>query len=474
MSLNTGASEQAARPNIILLVLDCARAQSLSCYGYPRETTPNIDRLAEDGVVYENAFSPANWTIPSHASMFTGTYPSEHRVSGRGLRLDRQFITLAQVLKAQGYETVGFTANSLVSRITDLDRGFDRIRDVTWLLDRPNPSLVTTIIDRLYAKLTWRRYDYGARRVNRLIRGWLSRREASGPPFFLFVNYLETHLKYDPPGKFKLLFQPQGVTHRRIRRVPQRPWDYMSGALEVSEEDFKILTALYDAELRYADYRVGQLVEFLQARSLMDNTVLVVTSDHGENVGDHGLMDHQFSVYNSLIHVPLIVRYPEAFPPGQRITEIVQTLDIFPTLMDLLGIDDEDAWNQVQGWSILPNRVRQRPQFAVSEDLAPQMWLLNTVQGANERGLQHDRQLRAYITLAHKYIWASNGQEELYDWTVDPGEMNNLINDEPGIAGALRSRLDEWVSAHGSASEQPTGEIDDAVMERLKGLGYIA
>jgi arylsulfatase A-like enzyme len=270
---------------------------------------------------------------------------------------------------------------------------------------------------------------------------------------------------------------PAGCDPRRVEKVNQDPWRHLTGRVEMTREDFAILGGLYDGEVSYVDRRVGQLVDLLRDATLLDDTLLIVTSDHGENLGDHGLMSHAYCLYETLLRVPLILRWPEALAAGTRVTQQVQTVDIFPTVLEAAGVQEPAAWAQVQGRSLAPAIVAAQPERLVfAEYLEPEP----AVPALRRRypgfdGARYDRALRCARTSRFKYIWASDGRDELYDLARDPQEECNLIAAESERAGELRTALDRWLAsfAHASRAEQQ-GEIDDEIRKKLEDLGYLA
>jgi arylsulfatase A-like enzyme len=499
-----------ARPNILLLLIDTLRADHLSCYGYGRATSPCIDRIAERGVVFDSAISAAPWTPPSHASVFTGTYPSRHGVDRSRLILRDDLVPLPDVLRRHGYRTYGVSSNYWLSRETRFNRGFDRFVHSWQLvqtgggnapLERQNRkdglALETlnapehhgwlhtcgTALNNLYERGTralrrsWHLYDDGAWRVNAIVQGWMREWKRLDEPFFAFVHYLEPHLRYAPPGRYRHQHLPRGVDDRRIATVNQDPWRHLTGRARMDDEDFAILRGLYDGEISYVDQRVGQLYTALREQGLLDNTLVIVTSDHGENIGDHGLMDHVYCLYDTLLRVPLIVGGLAEFPAGLRVAEQVQTPDVFPTVLTLAGIEDEEAWRQVQAPSLFPREVRGQPgRAAIAEYLEPQppVGILRK-RYPDFDASRFDRTLRTVRADGYKYVWASDGKDELYAVAADPNEERNLIDAEPEVAARLRKSLDEWLASFSPAraSDQEL-ELDAAMRQRLEDLGYLA
>jgi arylsulfatase A-like enzyme len=501
-----------ARPNVILVLLDTLRADHLSCYGYERRTTPCIDRIADGGVLYEYAISPAAWTPPAHASLFTGTYPSRHRVDRSSLALSPQLIPLPEALGQSGYRTFGVSSNYWLSRETRFDRGFDHFvhswqlvqtRGANAPLKRQHRKHALGLeglngggqtgrvrhalghqANALYERVTqtlrrsFHAYDDGAWRVNHQVKRWLPAWTRGDQPFFAFLHYMEPHIRYAAPGRYHDMHLPRGVTPERARRVNQDPWKYLTGKAQMDEEDFAILRGLYDGEISYVDFRVGQLYDLVRDAGLLGNTVFIITSDHGENLGEHGLMDHAYCLYDTLLHVPLIVRGPEEFPAGERVPQQVQSLDLFSTILRLAGVRDEKVWGQVQAReSLLPADVRGGGRrFAMAEYLEPQPPVAVLAERfAGFDGRRYDRQLRAVRTPDAKYVWASDGQDELYRLAVDPREERNVVSSAGEDVVRLRATLNDWLGAFEpvTASEDAV-ELDPATRKRLEDLGYLS
>lgn len=325
-------------PNVLLLVMDTERADHLSTYGYDRETTPRIDRLASQSVVYRRAYSPSSWTLPSHASMFTGLTPQEHRAGViHRPYLDGTAPTLAEILRDRGYATGGFVANEFwCGRQTRLDRGFIRYED---FYQNAADAMARTSLGRhlAYGVLPW----FGltdvpgrknAAKVNEQFLHWLD--GLGGRPFFAFLNYFDVHgpLLPKPPyaGRFsKGDVRPQ--TH-----------EIQIGALtgdipEVPEAERRAQLDAYDESLLYLDAQIGTLLDTLARRGVLEHTVVVLTSDHGESFGEHGMMFHGHSMYVDQIDVPLMIRYPARVPEATTIASPVGTERIGATILSMIG-----------------------------------------------------------------------------------------------------------------------------------------
>ena len=496
----------ATSPNIVLILVDTLRRDHLSCYGYRRRTSPSLDRLTQESTLYTRAISPGAWTVPSQASIFTGTYPSRHGVDRTHPYLDCGLTTLPEYLRAHGYRTFGISSNFWISTATQYDRGFD-VFSQSWQLLQTcgNPSLerqrrrdpsytgparpsstadrVRMAANRLESAF-WRRccspvmaVDKGAGRVNRVVKRWIRSWTTLDRPFFAFIHYMEPHLPYRPPARFVSRFLDTRDA-LRARGVNQHALKFMGRRIPMTSEDFELLGRLYDAEISYADHCIGEVVEGLRANRLLDNTLLVFCSDHGENLGDHGLMDHMFSVHDSITSVPLIVRYPGE---TQRGTEhgLVQTLDIFPTVASLVGRNGASA----NGMEALADQLQGRPlppfgsahPFAVTElqQVQPPISTLQRRYPGFDWRI-YDRSLCALRTATHKYVQGSNGTEELYAIATDPRETTNQLATDRERAAEMRAQLSSWRDSFAPAvPSDSTQDLDAEIRRRLQDLGYI-
>lgn len=463
-------------PNIVLVMMDATRVDRLSCYGYERPTTPNIDRIASEGVVYEQAFAPEVWTLPVAASVFTGLMPQEHCVTFQHPRLPSRHPTLAGLLAQQGYTTLGISSNAWTGSATGLDRGFSDFWEPYRLLSGATWFRVTNWINRFYIKYIFHRYDKGARRINRFAKRWLRRREISqvDRPFFMFVHYLEPHSPYRPPQPFDALYLEDRNLVAKAKRINHHALDFFAGRITLNEQDFEVLNRLYDAEIAYTDAQFGQLYKTLEETGLLERTAVILFADHGENIGHHGLLDHHFCLYDSLIHVPLIIRYPPQFPRGQRVEELVQIQDIFRTLSELAGLADHRMPRLTRSLRI--EEVRENPRGYVIAQTS-EANLSNVEKRKPVMDIScYDRRLWAVRTSRYKYVEGSDGSTELYDLQVDPNEHRNIAHERPNDASKLQRilRREFPMQAQGQDGESSGDVIDDpTVLERLRSLGYI-
>ena len=397
------------RPNIVLVILDTTRGDAFSCYGYTRPTSPHIDELAREGTLFLRASSSSPWTAPSVASMFTGYLPSEHGLHAESLLLDRSRETLAEILGEAGYQTVAFSNNPWISAGTQLDQGFEKFEEV-WRENASSPYP-----------------DSGARRTNERVQEWFQEERDRSRPFFLMVHYVEPHLPYQPPAPFDARFTGEGRRPEELRRV--RMWHlqtslaYALGEIDITTEQFRTLRTQYDGEIGYVDEQVGALLQILRDEGVYDESFLALTADHGENLGEHELMDHILCLYDTLIRVPLILRYPPALPPGERISRPVQTLDIFPTALEVAGLGESVRG---RGLSLTRKGPEDRTMFA--QYYPP--FLLQKVARADHPDVSFEPYMRNLASVERnglKFIWSSDGRHELYDIKADPGETRNIV-----------------------------------------------
>ncbi len=458
----------ANRPNILWIVLDTARADHFSSYGYSRNTTPNIDALALEGTRYTNMISVAPWTLPAHASMLTGLFPSTHGADGAWPWLADEFTTLPEVLRQNGYQTYGFSNNDNFGPMTNQQQGFDQFTLFTraeslqgqLLLARTIRSFLFTVNARgnllglvsLYQLLTDEnpRKDYGAAQTTNAVIRTFDTAQSERKTFFTFANFMEAHDPYgDSPDAglyLGALQKPIGLEAARAREdiLGDDVHAYVARKTQLSDEDQQLITALYDGDLHYLDTKMGEIIAALRARNLLDTTLVLLTSDHGENLGDHGLLDHVYDMHNNLTRVPLIIRYPAAFTPGATADSLAQNIDLFPTVLDVAGILDYPR-EQQQGLSLLG---KERHRFAVSEaqyvndSFSRTRYIMPRFPGVDER--YFGGVWRSIFADGLEYIETPN-QRLLFSVKDDPGETKNLADAQPKKTAALRAQLLNWI-----------------------------
>lgn len=469
-------------PNIVFIVLDTARAENFPMYGYDRDTTPNLEKLAAEGTVYDNAISPSPWSLPSHASMLTGKLPSNHETYAENQHLDSEDQLLTTQLREEGYTTYGISSNSWVSPEFGFGTGFDSFTS-TWKLfeteidsrtlsdasirERIRTYLdgeaLKSILNVLYRQVYFKKYDYGALRVNYEAKRTLA---TAKEPFFLFLNYMEPHLEYGPP-KFTEEFV-SGQTD-----IDQDPWSHIFDVEPKTEQDFKTLQELYDAELKYVDWRVGKLLNRLKEENQYDDSLIIVTSDHGENIGEHDLMDHQYCLYNTLLHVPLIVKYPNKLQKeiSDRITTPVSTLDLFPTVCSVCDIDVE---NSIDG-DILPQRTEDENRYVISEYLSPMPSVEDIVEQYSDLEAADvswiNRTIRSVQNKHMKYIQYEDSESEYFNLEIDSQEEQNIVEQIPTQKiQKLQNIIDNKTTDDFGSG---TRDISQETQDILSDLGYL-
>jgi arylsulfatase A-like enzyme len=464
------------RPNILLVVLDAVRFDHLSCYGYERKTTPNIDKLSTRGILFENAFSTSCWTPPSHASLFTGLYPSFHGVYTGDSVLDVSEKTLVEILRDAGYRTLGISSIPQLSITKKFNRGFDEYVEA-WKLDQTRR---TALKWKAKIRSFFHLDDPVTRYIYEQIRRWIKERNPS-TPFFIFANMNTAHSPYDPPTRYLSRHDTSPASFRMTKRLKDLAardgYRYMARQMEVTEDEFKGLECLYDGEITYLDELLGYLFIFLQAKGLLEDTLILLLADHGENFGDHGLMYHQFCLYDSLIRIPMIWHYPRAILHGERISTLASIVDVMPSILGLAALPLE-SYSFTQGTCLFPGFLSCHPEgrnFVVAEYQAPpgvfnyfRRMTPDFDHSVYERGYKSIR------TLHYKYIVSSKGHEELYDLAKDPEEEHNVVNLFREEVDRLRQTLFKTVrdfeKERGAKSSE---EKDDATIQQLKALGYL-
>lgn len=485
-------------PNVVLVVMDTARADLVDARFDGEEVTPNLSELAASGTRFTRAYSTAPWTLPSHASLFTGTYPSRHGAHADSERLGDDLRTLPAVFSEAGYDSIAVSNNVWVSDAFGLARGFDNFF-CTWQLVQSTANVgeagltrqgwekwvavareilggnpVTNVLNAAHAKFQFSKWshDDGARRTNRWLTDHLSARD-DDRPFFLFVNYLEPHLEYRPPEEFAERFLPAEVDYEEAMQVPQNAWKYVTGQVELSDHDFEVLRALYAAEIAYLDSRIEELVAFLEADGSWDDTVFVVVGDHGENIGDHGLMDHQYCLYDTLLHVPVIATGGR-FSGGGEDDRLLQLVDLPPTLVDEAGFDASAFRQQVQGASVFESDGERSHVFAEYMAPQPSPEAIEERVGDPDGVMEHyDRSLRCVREDGHKLVVGSDGSTELYDVEADPEETTDVSAERPAVVRDLEETLEEWLNSFERPEPSPDVAVADTVKSTLEDLGYI-
>ncbi|MCH7720679.1 MAG: sulfatase [Planctomycetes bacterium] len=423
-------------PNIVLITIDTLRADHLGCYGYFRDTSPTIDALATESILFERCIVPMATTLPTHASIFTGTYPLEHGILANYKHGGFQFVpspklaSLAQFAGSVGYQTAAFVSATPVKGGTGIEAGFDTF-------DEPL------------------RPERNAGQTTEAVLGWLKEREQG--PFLLWVHYFDPHNAYAPPPPYDTRYSTDEqleayLTRARFADRSRRP----GGANVITRSAING----YDGEIRYTDDQLAKLFGTLKAQGLWDNSVVVLIGDHGEGLGQHNVPGHGL-LWDEQLHVPLMIRVPGAAP--QRIAHPMSAVDVLPTLLGLIDLPNSDSFlEQMSGVDALAGD--DNPRYILSR--------------------LSDRQLRFDVAMTYaitgggwKYVHATGGEELLFDLSSDPHELRDVAADHPDVVREFCARLQDQVTRQlsrsavlGSGAVVP---LEPARRRELEKLGYV-
>ncbi|MDF9744720.1 sulfatase [Natrinema salsiterrestre] len=513
--------------NVVLVVLDTARAKSVGMQSLPTDRPasgparagtgaapggrtasndgsadthpmPTLSRLAEDGTAFENAFATAPWTLPSHASFFTGTYPSEHGTHGGHTYLDDELRTLPEAFGDAGFQTVGVSNNTWITEEFGFDRGFEHLRK-GWQYIQSDADMGAVVrgedlrekvaatrnrlfdgnpfvnaANILYSELLQPAGDDGSDRSVGWIADWLTSR-TDDRPFFLFCNFIEPHVRYDPPPEYAERYLPEGASYEAATAIRQDPRAYDCEDYDISDHEFALLRGLYRAALAYVDHQLGRLRAALEAADEWEDTLFVVCGDHGEHIGEHGFFGHQYNLYDTLLNVPLVC-HGGPFTDGGRRRDLVQLLDLPATLLETAGVDDSELSEQSSSRSLHPDSTAASRDAVFAEYVAPQPSIDRLEARFGEipdRVRAFDRRLRAVRTADYKYVRGDDGFERLHRVRTDPFERTDISDAEPARVRTLRRRLEDRFEPLAEADASDELEMREGTKERLADLGYL-
>ncbi len=510
-----------ARPDIILLVLDTQRADRLSCYGYEQETSPNLDAFAADATLFRHAISPAQWTVPTHSSMFTGLYPSVHNTQQSFSILPDSLTPLSERLGQEGYYTAAFCNNPLVGVVNNgLRRGFFSFLNYSgWLTNRPNQAgkpvtlfgRYRQLFKRMLGSILHRMQDAFARSDALLafaftpimVPFWQTALSFKGntaksladaaklhidrkvtkkdQPIFSFINLMGTHLPFHPAHKYIERFAPDVLNDKKARRFLSRFNGDVFGWLSplsspMAEEHKSILDGMYDAEVATQDEQLGIFFHKLRESGALDNTLIMIVADHGEQLGENHLLGHSVSLYQSLTHVPLIVRDPTGkLPRGTVVEQPVSTRRVFHTAVAAAGV--ASPTEQMYALSQLGDNDPDQ-QMVFAEGQTPQNVLNLMLKYKPELVVAHkvDKHRKAIWHEGYKLIRTGTDQVELFDYINDPKETKNLAVEQPAQVRKLLDHLRDFEldSAEAALTAGRITEQDDPALRRhLRALGYL-
>ncbi len=451
-------------PDILLIVADTLRADALSCYGGSTRRTPALDALAAGGVRFADATAQASWTNPSTASLLTGVHPHEHGMVGYRGRIRPEVRTLAEALSARGYYTAGIVANLLVSRSYGFDRGFQ-----DWDQEpdrRPMARHRHLLAARLLKALGRSRSEVlspGASDMVGRALAVLSRKARA--PRFLYLHLMDPHDPYTPPDDLAKAFDPGYAGSLSFK--PGTLYAILRGEQSVDEEDLRHARALYDAEVAGMDREVGRLFDALRERIHQGEVIVVFTSDHGEEFMDHGALGHEHTLYQELVHVPLLIARPGVVGRGVVVREPVALTDVAPTILDLAGLPPEPAF---RGRSLVP-LMRGEEAAAGGEEV---VFTAEDYVGyrASSHRIRAARSGALKVILYEPNVFGIGAwRRERFHLAADPGERDGDVPDRDELA-RLETRLREWMAGAG-APAQAERELDPETERRLRALGYI-
>jgi arylsulfatase A-like enzyme len=498
--------------NVLFVVMDTVRKDHLSVYGYDRATTPGLETVAEEAAVFEEAVAPAPWTLPVHASMFTGLYPSQHGASQENPYLEGA-TTLAESL-SDTHASACYSSNAWITPYTHLTDGFDDQDNFFEVmpgefLSGPMARAWKTLNDNesLRRVADWmvsvgnRFHEYFANSegadsktpqvIDRTME-FVGAADERDEPFFAFINLMDAHLPYHPPEKYRQEFAP-GVDSTE---VCQNSKEYNCGACSIDDEEWAAIQGLYDAEIRHIDAELERLFDWLKAEGLWEDTMVVVAADHGELFGEHDLFGHEFGIYDPLVNVPLLVKHPDLEP--KRREDQVELIDLYHTVLDHAGVEARDATQPFDPTRSLlsenyrdfaagpdhERRVAIDSEYAFVEYYRPVVELKQLENKADAAGIDLDEDSRFYSRMRAarrpdgKYVRNERIVDECYRLDEDPGETENLVGTGDPFVSEIESTLATFEERAGGEwktvdDEDVLDEMSDDAKDRLQDLGYI-
>jgi arylsulfatase A-like enzyme len=484
--------------NVLFVVMDTVRKDHLTPYGYDRPTTPGLDSFAQQARVYDNAVAQAPWTLPSHASMFTGLYPSAHRATQEDPYLADDIATLAQSVSAAGYATACYSSNAWITPYTRLTAGFDAQDNFFEVM--PGNLLSGTLAALWQTVNDSDRLRSVANRLVELgndVHEYLADGEGAdsktpavidqtmefmdqNETFFAFVNLMDAHLPVFPPTEYHKEFAP-GVDPTK---VCQNSKEYNSGARDISEQEFNDIRGLYDAEIRHIDAQLTRLFEWMQSNGKWADTTVIVCADHGELHGEHGLYGHEFCLYDPLVNVPLMVKAPELEPGREKQT--VELVDLYHTVLDTTGVEPlGEPFDDTRSLCSADHRNFEDGEYGFVEYHRPVVELNQLETKADAAGITLDTDSRYYSRMraargpAAKYIRNERITDEAYRINSDPAEIRPVSPEEDKQIAEVKARLtafedrfgDDWDSM--DVGGERLDKMSDDAKARLQDLGYM-
>ena len=448
-----GPSPAQAKPNILLITTDTLRADACGCYGYPLKTTPFLDSLAKEGVRFDQCIAPSSWTTPSIMTMFTGESPVRHGVVSPEYGLAPSVPTLATELKQLGYHTIGVLCNPCAAGKIGFERGFDLYDDFTVMLDC---SLNLFGVGKSSKKKGISRNPTGKEITDLALR--YVRKVPKGKPYFLFVLYFDPHADYTPPEEYKKQFADgyEGEAHGDVNRIP------ITHVYE-DPKDLAYVRGLYDAEIRFDDDQLARLLGTLEKEGLYsDKDLFVFTSDHGEEFNEHKGLQHRRTLYEEVVRVPLVMKWPGRLPRGKVVTDLTGHEELMPSLVRAAGGKASPGLSQIDLFALASGKPTPR-RASVGMHLHYQ-----------------DTHIEGIRTPDLAFLRDKNsGKTELFDLRQDPGQKKPLGVEAPGTK-TLAAKLDTWLATEAKLGQKASRagtrtkvKLTKEQMQALKALGYI-
>lgn len=424
------------KPNIVLVVVDALRWDHMSCYGYGRDTSPNIDQIAQEGIIFNNAYAQSNDTLVSIPTLFLSFYPVSHNVLSEASALPPQCSTLAEDMKAAGYKTAGFSSNPRLWGGFGFQQGFD-------CFYTGQNSLVCGLYYTVIGEILDRMFIPTDEKLTAQALSWITSNRSER--FFAYLHYMATHAPYPVPERYENIYVKEKIQNRI---------DFPCSTIEVSAAQKRDLINRYDNAIKFIDDEIDRLLTALEALGLKEDTLLIITADHGEAFGEHGAWTHGEILYQETIRVPLIMRYPKIIRGQMASNELVGLIDIKPTILNITGIVQNKNYH--------------------GKDLSPLFTIGNNGIDRGELFGEDSKGLRCIVTPKWKLISHKNGEMvELYNLEEDPEEKNNMVKVYPEVAGRLQGHLEaklkEYKEQVLTAAE---ANVSVQIRRKLKSLGY--
>lgn len=424
------------KPSVILIVIDTLRTDVLGCYGSDLAATPGLDAFADEGVLFEAAYSQSPWTLPSFATLFTSTYPGEHGARGsfeeRFYPVRKDLTTAAESFKAQGYRTAAVVNNIFLKADFGFRKGFDHYDFY--------PAEIFKIRK--------------AGEVTGLALRWLDDHGSDGEPYFLFLHYYDPHFAYRPPSEMQNRF---GGKHTdNIKRLKD-PVDLMTGKVSLNSWDKESLRKLYHGEVAYTDQEVKRLLDLARKKGYLDDAVVVITADHGEEFWDHGGFEHGHTQYDEVVKVPLLFQFPDGKHKGRRIDRPVRLMDVMPTLYEFLGFDPPATFRGKSFLSLIKSG---------GAEYREPLYFEGCLYGSERKALRVNNLKLIYDT--------ATGACELYDLSVDPGELNDLAARKPDETEKFKTALLQIMEnlSQAKSNDEAPADLSPEMLKILQELGY--